>query len=40
LWSAGQSVELIEDILSCEEVLLRLEKEITTSFEQLSKQIK
>jgi nitronate monooxygenase len=40
LWSAGQSVELIEDILSCEEVLLRLEKEITNSFEQLSKQIK
>ena len=40
LWSAGQSVELIEDILSCEEVLSRLEKEITTSFEQLSKQIK
>jgi len=40
LWSAGQSVELIEDILSCEEVLSRLEIEITTSFEQLSKQIK
>jgi nitronate monooxygenase len=40
LWSAGQSVELIEDILSCEEVLSRLEKEITISFEKLSKQIK
>jgi nitronate monooxygenase len=40
LWSAGQSVELIDDILSCEEVLSRLEKEITISFDQLSKQIK
>jgi len=40
LWSAGQSVELIDDILSCEEVLSRLEKEITISFEQLTKQIK
>jgi nitronate monooxygenase len=40
LWSAGQSVELIDDILSCEEVLSRLEKEISISFEQLSKQIK
>ena len=40
LWSAGQSVELIDDILSCEEVLSRLEKEITISFEQLPKQIK
>jgi len=40
LWSAGQSVELIDDILSCEEVLSRLEKEISVSFEQLSTQIK
>lgn len=27
LWSAGQSVELIDDILSCEEIVNRLKKE-------------
>lgn len=35
LWAAGQSVALIDDIISCEEILIRLEKELEEAMIQL-----
>lgn len=35
LWAAGQSVALINDIVSCEEILLRLERELELAMETL-----
>lgn len=37
LWSAGQSVELIHDILPCKTILERIEKELEMTMEQLKK---
>ena len=39
LWCAGQSVELIDDILSCQELIERIVMETETSFIQLKSQI-
>lgn len=35
LWCAGQSVELIDDIISCKEIIERLKKETEMSFEKV-----
>ncbi len=37
LWCAGKSVELIEDILSCEEIIARLKEEYRMSIEEVRK---
>ena len=37
LWCAGKSVELIEDILSCEEIIARLKEEYKNSIEEVKK---
>jgi nitronate monooxygenase len=37
LWAAGQSVALVDDIISCEEILIRLEKELEEAMIQLQK---
>jgi len=37
LWCAGQSVELIDDILSCKDIVERMKKETTESFNLLAK---
>jgi len=39
LWCAGQSVELVDDIVSCKDVIRRLETEMQTACEDLYKQI-
>ncbi len=36
LWCAGKSVEMIHDILSCEEIISRLESEMQTAMKQLN----
>ena len=36
LWCAGQSVELINDISSCEDIIKRLKKETGEAFEKIS----
>lgn len=36
LWCAGKSVELIEDILSCEEIITRLKNEYKKSLEEVA----
>jgi nitronate monooxygenase len=36
LWCAGQSVELIHDIISCKEIIERLENETQTAFNKLT----
>ena len=40
LWCAGQSVELINDILPCSEIINRLKKETSAAFGTLSEAIK
>jgi nitronate monooxygenase len=40
LWCAGQSVELIEDILSCSEIIKRMKEETFSAFEKTSKLFK
>ena len=35
LWCAGQSVELINDILPCEEIINRLKAEFTVAYTKL-----
>ena len=35
LWCAGQSVELVDDILSCKEIIERIKKETQQSFKDL-----
>lgn len=37
LWSAGQSVALIDEVLSCKEILERLEEETIEAFQRLQK---
>ncbi len=37
LWCAGQSVELIDDILSCEKIIERMKNETITSYKELEK---
>jgi nitronate monooxygenase len=37
LWSAGQSVALIDEVLSCKEILERLEQETIEAFQRLQK---
>ncbi|MBL0343442.1 MAG: nitronate monooxygenase [Bacteroidetes bacterium] len=37
LWCAGKSVEMIHDILSCKQIIERLEAEMTTSIADLNK---
>ncbi|MFI5218832.1 MAG: NAD(P)H-dependent flavin oxidoreductase [Bacteroidia bacterium] len=39
LWCAGQSVEMIHDIISCEEIIQRLVKEMEESYSELDKSI-
>jgi len=39
LWCAGQSVELINDILPCSEIIDRLKKETSAAFRTLSEAI-
>ncbi len=36
LWAAGQSVELISDIISCEEIIERLSEELEASMQELT----
>lgn len=40
LWCAGQSVELIDDILPCGEIIERLKKEAADTFQALQKSLK
>lgn len=40
LWCAGQSVQLINDIISCKEIIDRMKKETTDAYNQLAEQIK
>ena len=40
LWCAGQSVELIDDILSCEQLIERMKNETSSAFEQLQQLMK
>lgn len=37
LWCAGQSVELIHDILPCKDIITRMKKETAEAFDRLSK---
>ncbi len=39
LWCAGQSVELIHDILSCEEIITRLKAEFTLAYIELQQRL-
>ena len=39
LWCAGQSVELIDDILSCTQIIERMKSETQSAFEVLRKVI-
>ena len=36
LWCAGESVEMIDDIISCEEIIKRMEEELDNAFQKLS----
>jgi nitronate monooxygenase len=40
LWSAGQSSQLVNDIISCENITDRLESELINAFNDLSTKIK
>lgn len=40
LWCAGQSVELINDILPCKEIIARMKLETTLAFEKLQRSFK
>jgi nitronate monooxygenase len=40
LWCAGQSVELIDDIVSCREAISRIEAETARAWEQLNQQFR
>ncbi len=40
LWCAGQSAELVDDVISCQEAIKRLEIEMEKTWEELNKQIK
>ena len=40
LWCAGQSVELIDDIVSCKEIIERLKNETQKAFDQLTNTMK
>ena len=40
LWCAGQSVELINDIIPCKEIIERMKKETTEAYNQLAAQLK
>jgi nitronate monooxygenase len=40
LWCAGQSVELIDDIVSCSEAIIRIEAETARAWEQLNQQFR
>jgi nitronate monooxygenase len=40
LWCAGQSVELIDDIVSCREAISRIEAETVRAWEQLNQQFR
>lgn len=40
LWCAGQSVEMIDDIASCKEIVDRMEQELLKAYEKLSNVIK
>ena len=37
LWIAGQSVELIDDIISCTQIIERLKQETKNAFAELNK---
>ena len=37
LWCAGQSVELIDDILSCTQIIERMKRETQEAFDDLKK---
>lgn len=39
LWCAGQSAELVDDVISCKEVIRRLEMEMEKAWESLNSQI-
>ncbi len=40
LWCAGQSAELVDDIISCKEAIRKMEAEMEKTWEELNRQIK